>query len=147
MTDRNAVLRAKAAAFALGAETVSEGATSGDFSLGGADYRGIPPIYRFLFHASYGCVPPPEARRYYESVIATVGKEETLAHARYFLVPGQDHSVSLTRHGDVTVNGEHKMQRDICILSSWVENGIAPTSLTLATERYGVRVEKTIFAY
>jgi feruloyl esterase len=94
-----------------------------------------------------GCVPPLEARRYYESVCAAVGKEKTLEHARYFLVPGQDHSVSLTRHGDVTVNEKHKMQRDICVLSNWVENGIVPASLTLATERYGVRIEKTIFAY
>lgn len=140
--------RAEEFDFDKGMETLDEGlaelnATNADlspfFSHGG----------RLLMFSTSGdgCVPPPEARRYYESVIATVGKEETLAHARYFLVHGQDHSVSLTRHGDVTVNGNYKMQRDICILSSWVENGIAPTSLTLATERYGVRVEKTIFAY
>ncbi len=92
-------------------------------------------------------VPFPDVMKYYDRVVKTVGKEATLEHARYFLVPGQGHKASPVRFSPAIVNGEREVSLPADILRLWCEEGIAPYSFDLITERRGIRIPKRIYAY
>lgn len=103
----------------------------------------------FLYSGSADpIVPFPEAVRYYNRVIETVGGlDAALDGARYFLVPGQDHRANIPRFGGAVMNGEIKVQSVIEILRLWREEGAAPERFDITTVIGETRYPKTIHAY
>ncbi|MBQ3058256.1 MAG: tannase/feruloyl esterase family alpha/beta hydrolase [Clostridia bacterium] len=74
------------------------------------------------------CVPFPDAMKYYERVIDSLGGYGEVSKSfRYFLMPGKDHGA--TGLGSNRLWGNEKRESLTKCIRNWVEHGIAPDYL------------------
>ncbi len=86
-----------------------------------------------LYHGwSDAAIPAPSTIRYYDSVEAKMGSQQTESFVRFFLVPGMQHCAGgpgPNSFGQLA-GAEHDPEHDIGkALEHWVEDGVAPEKI------------------
>jgi feruloyl esterase len=94
-----------------------------------------------LYHGwSDAAIPPVNAIRYYESVVAKMGANNTQPFVRLYMVPGMQHCEggpgpnSFGQSGVAHADPEHDVD---AALERWVEKGVAPEQIIAAKYKTG----------
>lgn len=105
-------------------------ALAGDLNANSADLSAFAALGgKLLIYSGSAdpCVPFPDAMRYYERVLQTMGGYEKVQNfCRYFVMPGKDHG-NTGRGTNFLASPEGKTE--LTVLREWKEKGVAPACL------------------
>lgn len=90
------------------------------------------------------CVPFRGAADYFQKICAA-SPEATQGQARYFILPGQEHSAEFYLHGKALMNGQFEIANNLDILRLWQEEGIIPEQFDVITANGDAMITETVY--